>query len=153
MRKFVFLIFFLILTIHLFAQNQIKTTSANLNLRTNPIIGKNVICVIPKGAILSVDYTNQEYNNWIKIKYNGKFGYVYSKYVIGLELKNNYNYNNSGSLIKYYTNSKGERVQSPTYYKSPPAGATAECRDGTYSFSHSRRGTCSHHGGVKRWLK
>lgn len=35
----------------------------------------------------------------------------------------------------------------------PPAGATAECWDGTYSFSQSRRGTCSHHGGVKRWLR
>ena len=54
--------------------------------------------------------------------------------------------------IKYYTNSKGERVQSPTKYSSAPAGATALCRDGTYSFSRSRRGTCSHHGGVKKWL-
>ena len=35
---------------------------------------------------------------------------------------------------------------------SPPAGATAQCRDGTYSFSQHRRGTCSHHGGVARWL-
>lgn len=34
-----------------------------------------------------------------------------------------------------------------------PAGATAECRDGTYSYSAHRRGTCSHHGGVKRWLR
>jgi len=33
-----------------------------------------------------------------------------------------------------------------------PAGASAQCRDGTYSFSRSRRGTCSHHGGVARWL-
>jgi Protein of unknown function (DUF3761) len=33
-----------------------------------------------------------------------------------------------------------------------PAGATAECRDGSYSFSQHRRGTCSHHGGVSRWL-
>jgi hypothetical protein len=24
--------------------------------------------------------------------------------------------------------------------------------DGTYSFSQSRRGTCSHHGGVAKWL-
>lgn len=61
-------------------------------------------------------------------------------------------YNNSTS-IKYYTNSKGERVQSPTYYNSAPPGATALCRDGTYSFSKSRRGTCSHHGGVAKWLK
>lgn len=26
------------------------------------------------------------------------------------------------------------------------------CRDGTYSFSQHRAGTCSHHGGVARWL-
>lgn len=35
---------------------------------------------------------------------------------------------------------------------APPPGATAKCRDGTYSFSQHRSGTCSHHGGVARWL-
>jgi hypothetical protein len=53
----------------------------------------------------------------------------------------------------YYTNSAGQRVHSPAY--SPggvPTGATALCGDGTYSFSQSRRGTCSHHGGVAKWL-
>jgi hypothetical protein len=34
---------------------------------------------------------------------------------------------------------------------SPP-GATAVCNDGTYSFSQTHSGTCSHHGGVARWL-
>jgi hypothetical protein len=34
---------------------------------------------------------------------------------------------------------------------SPP-GATALCRDGTYSYSQHHSGTCSHHGGVARWL-
>ena len=53
----------------------------------------------------------------------------------------------------YYTNSRGVRVQRPTPSESgPPPGATAQCRDGSYSFSQSRRGTCSHHGGVSRWL-
>jgi hypothetical protein len=33
-----------------------------------------------------------------------------------------------------------------------PPGATALCRDGTYSYSKHHSGTCSHHGGVKRWL-
>jgi hypothetical protein len=33
-----------------------------------------------------------------------------------------------------------------------PAGASAVCGDRTYSFSASRRGTCSHHGGVREWL-
>jgi hypothetical protein len=33
-----------------------------------------------------------------------------------------------------------------------PPGATAQCRDGTYSYSAHRSGTCSHHGGVAVWL-
>jgi hypothetical protein len=52
----------------------------------------------------------------------------------------------------YYTNKDGQRVQSPTYYDKAPAGATAQCRDGTYSFSQHHQGTCSHHGGVAKWL-
>ncbi len=53
-----------------------------------------------------------------------------------------------------YVNARGEWVPSPTRTPddSPPAGASARCRDGTYSFSRSRRGTCSHHGGVAGWL-
>ena len=30
-----------------------------------------------------------------------------------------------------------------------PTGATALCRDGTYSYSKHHSGTCSHHGGVE----
>jgi transcription elongation factor len=52
----------------------------------------------------------------------------------------------------YYTNSTGLKVHSPAYSDTQPTGATARCRDGTYSFSMSRRGTCSHHGGVGQWL-
>jgi|SRR5882672_3186648 len=52
-----------------------------------------------------------------------------------------------------YTNSVGHRVQSPTKSNTVPAGATAQCRDGSYSFSQTRRGTCSHHGGVSKWLQ
>jgi len=54
--------------------------------------------------------------------------------------------------IEYYQNSFGETVQSPTHYTGNPAGSTAICWDGTYSFSRSRRGTCSRHGGVMEWL-
>ena len=89
---------------------------------------------------------------WIPVNYNGYIGYVSTKYLSKEKIECTTTYNNSTS-IKYYTNSKGERVQSPTYYNSAPPGATALCRDGTYSFSKSRRGTCSHHGGVAKWLK
>jgi hypothetical protein len=33
-----------------------------------------------------------------------------------------------------------------------PPGATARCRDGTFSYSQHRSGTCSHHHGVEQWL-
>src|SRR5689334_7869284 len=51
-----------------------------------------------------------------------------------------------------YVNSQGQPVSRPETCSSAPAGATAQCRDGTYSFSKQRSGTCSHHGGVGKWL-
>ena len=53
----------------------------------------------------------------------------------------------------HYTNSDGHQVHSPAHSSGGvPAGATALCRDGTYSFSQHRSGTCSHHGGVAKWF-
>ena len=53
-----------------------------------------------------------------------------------------------------YVNSVGNTVHRPAHTESglPPTGASAQCRDGSYSFSQSHRGTCSRHGGVSRWL-
>ena len=51
-----------------------------------------------------------------------------------------------------YTNTRGQTVLRPENCSGPPKGATAHCRDGSYSFSQSRSGTCSHHGGVAKWL-
>ena len=51
-----------------------------------------------------------------------------------------------------YVNSQGQTVKRPENCSAAPQGATAQCRDGSYSFSQSRRGTCSHHGGVAKWL-
>src|SRR5882724_5153112 len=45
----------------------------------------------------------------------------------------------------------GSRAQTAEH-QTAPAGATARCRDGTYSYSQNHRGTCSHHGGVAQWL-
>src|SRR6185437_5058896 len=56
------------------------------------------------------------------------------------------------STENYYTNIYGNQVHSPAYSDSVPAGATAQCGDGTYSFSQPHSGTCSHHGGVATWL-
>ncbi len=47
------------------------------------------------------------------------------------------------------TSTAGAGQQSAT---SDPSGATAQCADGTYSYSQHRSGTCSRHGGVARWI-
>jgi hypothetical protein len=54
----------------------------------------------------------------------------------------------------HYRNKDGQVVHSPAKSTADqvPSGASAKCRDGTYSFSQQRRGTCSHHGGVGDWL-
>lgn len=52
----------------------------------------------------------------------------------------------------YYTNVVGSKIHIPVYKQVIPIGASAKCRDGSYSFSAHRSGTCSHHGGVSKWL-
>jgi len=139
-----------------------RYTEANLNLRSGPGTDFRVLLTIPQGTIVEM-YEDCDCE-WVAVEYRGEFGYISSKYL------SKYYHRSSGSKnarykkqrrgfsskkrssYEYYTNSNGDRVQSPTYYNEEPAGATAKCRDGTYSFSRSRRGTCSHHGGVAIWL-
>jgi uncharacterized Zn-binding protein involved in type VI secretion len=64
--------------------------------------------------------------------------------------------NGSTTLIEQgsYVNRDGVAVHRPAHTVSGavPAGASAQCRDGSYSFSTHHSGTCSHHGGVSQWL-
>jgi hypothetical protein len=55
---------------------------------------------------------------------------------------------------RHYKAKDGHEVHSPakSTHDQVPAGASAKCRDGSYSFSQHRRGTCSHHGGVDNWM-
>jgi len=66
--------------------------------------------------------------------------------------RSDYHGSQSYGADDYYTAKSGHRVHRPVKADRPPAGATARCRDGSYSFSESRRGTCSWHGGVASWL-
>jgi hypothetical protein len=66
----------------------------------------------------------------------------------------------SGGACGYYTNSSGHEVPRPcgdwrTNQGVTPAGATALCGDGTYSYSEHphARGTCSYHGGAVKYLR
>ncbi len=52
----------------------------------------------------------------------------------------------------FYRASDGEMVHGPTRGRNPAYGrVSAACRDGTQSYSHHHRGTCSGHGGVAAW--
>ena len=155
MKRIIVFILLVFASLSINAQTATKIVSANLNLRESANTSSTVITVIPKGTLVSVD---KECNcEWILIRYKDKIGYVYTKYLDnynknGIISIQNANNSNTIQSVKYYTNSSGQKVQSPTKYNSAPVGATALCRDGTYSFSRNRRGTCSHHGGVARWL-
>ena len=152
-KNFIFVLLQL-LSVFAYSQSTYKYTSANLNLRNAPNLDSKILTVIPTGT--RVEMAEDCTCSWIKVYYNGNVGYVSSKYLYKPTANNysntNSHSNNSSSSVKYYTNSEKVKVQSPTYYNSQPTGATALCRDGTYSFSRNRRGTCSHHGGVAKWL-
>jgi hypothetical protein len=55
-----------------------------------------------------------------------------------------------------YTNRDGCEVPRPEQPKgstcAKPVDATARCRDGDWSYSQHRQGTCSHHRGVACWV-
>lgn len=51
-----------------------------------------------------------------------------------------------------YENVDKRCVPRPQQAATPPSGATARCKDGTYSQSLHRSGTCSGHKGVAEWL-
>lgn len=61
-------------------------------------------------------------------------------------------YRPTGYGDDYYTAVSGHRVHRPEHANGRPGGATARCRDHSWSFSENHRGTCSHHGGVASWL-
>lgn len=151
MKKLLLLLTILLSTLSGLAQTPFITT-ANLNMRTLPCTCADIETTIPKGETIYV--LNYEDDSWARVSYNGHIDYVSRKYIVPKTSQHQKTSSGvtTGTAIKYYTNSQGERVQSPTYYQTAPAGATALCRDGTYSFSRSRRGTCSHHGGVAKWL-
>jgi hypothetical protein len=60
-----------------------------------------------------------------------------------------YVYRASDNVRSYAPRAAAATMRRPRRH---PSGASAICRDGTYSYSANRRGTCSWHGGVSRWL-
>lgn len=120
----------------------IRYATSSVRMRADASTASAVITALPRGARVEVRACAVD---WCWVEYGSRTGYVAERFlsVIPLIVK--------GSEGRY-TNTRGNLMSSPVRTDSPPPGATARCRDGTYSFSQSRSGTCSHHGGVARWL-
>ena len=149
MKKFVFIIVLVCTAFVSFAKGVVRTTTTDLSLRVDASATSRVILTIPQGTQV---YLQEDCDCvWVYVTYNGYCGYVYAQFLTK-SVPATTTTAVAQEPIRHYTNSYGNTVQSPTRYNKAPAGATALCRDGTYSFSQSRRGTCSHHGGVAKWL-
>ena len=149
MKKFVIILLLVCTAFVSFAKGVVRTTTTDLNLRVDASSTSRVILTIPQGTQV---YLQEDCDCvWVYVTYNGYCGYVNAQFLTK-SVPSNTTTAVAQEPIRHYTNSYGNTVQSPTRYNKTPAGATALCRDGSYSFSQSRRGTCSHHGGVARWL-
>lgn len=138
----------------------IKYTAREVDLMSEADSLSYVIGIIPKGTSVQL-YENCDCE-WICVAYQKHFGYVRSADLVDKEGRiirnatispnptnsNRYVGNDGHSQDRKFHNFGDKEADI-----SAPAGATALCNDGTYSFSRSRQGTCSWHGGVKIWLK
>ena len=139
MKKFVIILLLVCTAFASFAKGVVRTTTTDLNLRVDASSTSRVILTIPQGTQV---YLQEDCNCvWVFVTYNGYCGYVNAQFLTK-SVPANTTTAVAQEPIRHYTNSYGKT----------PAGATALCRDGSYSFSQSRRGTCSHHGGVAKWL-
>jgi uncharacterized protein YraI len=136
-------------------QSHTRYTTTVLRLRADASTSSATLRTMPRGAAVAVRSCA---NDWCRVTYRGRSGYAAERYLAQRRpaLRTRDRGSADGSREPSgdgYVNSRGQWVPSPRRSRGgPPAGATARCRDGTYSFSRTRRGTCSHHGGVAQWL-
>jgi uncharacterized protein YgiM (DUF1202 family) len=65
-----------------FSNAQQKYVSANVNLRTSPQISDNKITTIPSGTQVIIASDSAQVSGWTKVNFEGKTGYVSSKYLV-----------------------------------------------------------------------
>ena len=121
-------------------------TTTSLRLRAQPFTTAPVLAILAPATRVRT-YTCSE--DWcsVFVPVARRSGYVASRYLTREPPPRE-------QTGRGYINVDGEWVASPQNVpdSQAPPDATAQCRDGTFSFSQHRSGTCSHHGGVARWL-
>jgi hypothetical protein len=120
-------------------------TTASVWLRDSTTFASKRVALLPRGAQVRIIHCDEQTCN---VEFRRLHGYVLR------ELLRTAPPTNPVDPGQGYINSNGQWIPSPTQTidGEAPDGATARCRDGSYSFSQSRRGTCSWHGGVDERL-
>jgi len=138
----------------------VKTQKANLRDRPNRLA--SVVKIVNQGELLALLDANP-IGPWYRVRdsKSDAEGWVHGNTIALLHTTEVDQINATSSQRprrtlppvsgRSYINVDGVRVPSPVFTEKKPAGATARCRDGSYSFSQHRRGTCSYHGGVAEW--
>jgi uncharacterized protein YraI len=122
-----------------------RTKSQAVVLRASPRARSATLATLASGEPVEVSACSA---TWCNAKWRGRDGWIARRDLTLLEKAPAQA--NSG---RGYRSSDGHWVPSPQQSPNgPPPGASAQCNDWTYSFSRHHSGTCSHHGGVRRWL-
>jgi hypothetical protein len=149
------------------AQDQNETVAAivkaeKANLRDRPSKSGSVLRTVNRGDLLAIIST-APIGPWYRVRDSKteSRGWVHGNTIALLHTTEATSGNASSQRPRRtlppvsgrsYINVDGVRVPSPVFSDTKPVGATARCRDGAYSFSQHRRGTCSYHGGVAEWF-
>jgi hypothetical protein len=129
-------------------------------MRAAASVEAGIVAGIPRGSAVRVDRCARA---WCRVAYAGRGGWVAERYLRRGEPVARAEALPADALAPAREGraarpprpaapaaARGASVEARR--RASPAGASARCRDGTYSYSRSRRGTCSHHGGVAVWL-
>lgn len=121
-------------------------TAAVMVLHATESLDSRVLVRVPVNSTVSVGTCSAQ---WCKVTYATTTGSATKESIDAAKLPAA-----PTDISRGYRNSQGQLIPFPrkTPDNQPPPGASAQCRDGSYSFSATRRGTCSHHSGVARWL-
>ena len=127
-------------------QDTLAYTTASVRLREKPFATARALAVLPQSTAVRLYSCSQ---GWCSVAVSRLSGYLLEEFLSAQAPQA------PTAQGRGYINSQGEWGPSPTRTADgkPPEGATAHCRDGTFSFSRTRQGTCSHPGGVAEWLR
>ncbi|HEY6806878.1 MAG TPA: DUF3761 domain-containing protein [Pyrinomonadaceae bacterium] len=125
------------------------------NLRSRPSTSAKVVGTLNRGSEVAL-VVDERVGPWFKVHDNstGLEGWLHGDLITLKKAPPETTTSKAAKRKsgKSYINVDGIRVPSPVFTDKRPAGASARCRDGSYSFSLHRQGTCSHHGGVAGWF-